>query len=188
MPQLYLASWKEVGGERSDFSCWVYRFDSSLFILLPFAELAERIQAGEGKEVLIFLGNISSVVYVVLSSKALLFSKWITVTINNLHKFQRALFALLNLLNDLDSNIKNFSQRWESLFIAKPGKQFWWYSNWPSFAYRKECSSPVAMMEKNYESFLLSFLWLWFLFHGSVSIYVTLQLLQPCCLVSEMRL
>jgi len=139
---------KRGGGRRSDFSCWVYRLDSSLFILLPFAELAGRIQAGEGKQVLIFLSNDSSVVCVVLSSKALLFSKWITVTINNLHKFQKALFALLNLLNDLDSNIKNFSQRWERLFIPKLGEQFWWYSNRASFAYRKECSSSVSMMEK----------------------------------------
>lgn len=177
-----------MGGERSGFSCWVYRLESSLFISLPFAELAERIQAGEGKQVLIFLGNNSSVGYVVLSSKALLFSKWTAVTINNLYRFQRALFALLNLVYDLDSNIKNFSQRWESLFIPKLGKQFRWYSNRASFAYRKECSSPVTMMEKNYESFLLSLLWLWFLFHGSVSIPVTLQLLRPCCLVSEMRL
>lgn len=74
-----------------------------------------------------------------------------TVPINTLHKFQRVLFALLNLLNNLDSNIRNFSQRWESLFIPKLEKQFWWYSNRASFAYRKECNSSVIMMEKNYK-------------------------------------
>lgn len=52
------------------------------------------------------------------------FQNWITVTIKNLHKFQSALFALLNLLNDLDSNIKNFSQSRESFFIPKRGNNF----------------------------------------------------------------
>lgn len=125
---------KEVRGEGSDFSAESIGF---FHLAVPLTELTGRVQAGEGKVLLKFLGNISCAVYLVLSSQALIFSTWITVTINNLHKFQRALFALLNLLNDLDSDIKNSSRRWENLFIPKPGKQFCWYSDRASPAIEK---------------------------------------------------
>lgn len=107
------------------------------------------------------------------------FPKWIIVAISNFLKFQRTLFALLNLLTELDSNI-NFSRRWENLLVPELVKQFWCYSNTASFAYRKECNYPDSMMEKKITSHLCC------CSCGCGFIFMVLfQLLWPCSCCSH---